>query len=105
MEVLEITELDGDEGLRLTGELDVSTAPQLNEAIAGIGGNGQVTLDLSELSFIDSSGLHAIVAYARTANGNGPLVLDGVSSAMLRIFEMTDLAQHPDLEIRSGNGG
>lgn len=104
MDALEITQLDERTGLRVAGELDLSTAPQLNEALGAIAEDGAVTLDLSELTFIDSSGLHAIVAYARAANGNGPVVLDGVSSAMLRIFEITDLTQHPELEIRSSNG-
>jgi anti-anti-sigma factor len=101
MEALEITALDGGTGLRLAGELDLQTASQLNHALAGIRRNGRVTLDLSELSFIDSSGLHAIVTYAGTQSGSGPVVLEGVSETMRRIFTITNLAQHPNLEISS----
>ena len=96
---LEITHLDNG-GLRLVGELDLHSAKQLNEAGANIDGNGPTKLDLSELIFIDSSGMHAIVECARAQNGSGPLVLEGVSAWMRRTFEITNVAQHPNLEIR-----
>jgi ABC-type transporter Mla MlaB component len=51
--------------LRLIGELDLASAPALTEALTSIDGDGQLTLDLSELTFIDSTGLHAILQ-ART---------------------------------------
>jgi anti-sigma B factor antagonist len=105
LDALEITGLDGERGLRLAGELDLRTAPQLTEAFASMRRNGPAKLDLSELTFIDSSGLHAILELASSVDGTGPLVLDGVSATMLRVFEITNLAQHPDLQIRSADGG
>jgi anti-anti-sigma factor len=99
MQALEITYRDGDTGLRLAGELDLRTRPQLSEAVARIRDNGQMTLDLSEVTFIDSSGLHAIVEIASTNNGH-PLILEGLPATMRRLFEITHLAQHPNLEIR-----
>jgi anti-anti-sigma factor len=103
MEALEITQRD--ETLRLAGELDLRTAPMLNDALARIDGHGPVKLDLSELSFIDSSGLHAIVEYASTTNGNGPVVLEGLTGMMRRVFEITHLDKHPSIEIRPVDGG
>jgi anti-anti-sigma factor len=90
--------------LRLAGELDLSTAHQLKAALVGIGTTGQMRLDLSELTFIDSSGLHAIAECASADNGNGPVVLEGVSANVLRIFEITNLAQHSNLDIRVADG-
>lgn len=48
----------------LTGELDLSTAPQLIEGVDRLSDDGHpaVTLDLAALSFIDSSGLKAFAA-------------------------------------------
>ena len=105
MDTLEITYLDGERGLRLAGELDMQTAPRLEEALAGMQGGGQPRLDLSQLTFIDSSGLRAITAFARAENGHGRLILDGVSEMMFRIFEVTDLTEHPGLEVRLRTDG
>jgi anti-anti-sigma factor len=101
MKDLVIHRLEGQRGLRLAGELDMHSVEVLNEALAGMSGDGQATLDLSDLTFLDSSGLHAIVAFARAQNGNGSLILEGVSAMMVRLFEITDLTEHPDLDIRA----
>jgi len=62
---------------------------------------GQATLDLSELVFIDSSGLHAIEEIASRQNGNGPpLILSGASPGVMRLLEITDLDRHPGLDVR-----
>ena len=101
MQALEITFLEDEAGLRLAGELDLHSAQQLKDAFAGIRSNGrQAKLDLSELTFIDSSGLHAIAEVAGAPNGTGPVILEGASETMLRMFEITNLTQHPGLEIR-----
>jgi anti-sigma B factor antagonist len=102
MEGLEITRLDGERGVRLAGELDMLSAPQLIEAFASIpnGVDGQSKVDLTELTFVDSSGLHALIEIARNQNGHGPLILEGASTIVLRLFEITDLARHPNLELR-----
>jgi anti-sigma B factor antagonist len=105
MDRLEIWQLDGERGLRLAGELDLHSAKRLTETLGALQGAGKATLDLSALTFIDSSGLHALVAFARTENGNGPVILQGVSAMMLRMFEITNLVQHPGLEIMMSTDG
>ncbi len=51
------------ERVRLKGELDLVTAPQLEAAVAELSGNGsrELLLDLSELGFLDSSGFRVII--------------------------------------------
>lgn len=44
--------------LSLSGELDVATAPRLEEALSDVDDAVVVILDLSDVSFMDSSGLH-----------------------------------------------
>ena len=64
MEVLTLVPLESPlTGFRLIGELDISTALGLKAALDGLP-QGSVTLDLAELTFIDSSGLHAIMRFA-----------------------------------------
>ena len=100
MESFEVVRVDGERGLRLVGELDLQTVASLEKELALLPAEGQARLDLSELSFIDSSGLHAIAEFARHENGNGPVILDGVPPLVIRVFEITNLAGAGFLEIR-----
>jgi anti-sigma B factor antagonist len=48
--------------LKITGELDLSTCPVLAEGIEGLRHDRQsVTLDLSDLTFMDSTGLRLLI--------------------------------------------
>jgi anti-anti-sigma factor len=53
------------------GELDVATAPTLRAALDKIKGARRLVLDLRSLSFIDSSGLHLLVALNQRAQRDG----------------------------------
>ncbi len=58
---------EGDGGrllIRVSGELDLVTAPQMSAALAQASGR-PVTVDLSELAFMDSTGLRALLSAAR----------------------------------------
>ena len=64
------TERHGDAAVVVpTGELDLATAPALEEALgrAFEDGSGRVVLDLRELEFIDSSGLRTLLTARRRA--------------------------------------
>lgn len=101
---LVVHRLIGERGLRLVGELDMQSVGVVRKALAGMPGTGQATLDVSDLTFIDSSGLHAIMEFARADSGNGPLIVQGVSSTMIRLFEITNIADDPSIEVRVGAG-
>lgn|GEM_PF-2637164 len=47
--------------LALRGELDIAGVPDVTVAAASIDPGARVTIDLSELSFIDSSGIQALM--------------------------------------------
>ena len=87
-------------GLKVSGELDLSTAPRLTEALLSVPATGEFSLELSEISFLDSSGLSAILAFARSRNGSGPLVILNPSEPVARILEITRIDQHAAIEIR-----
>lgn len=80
----------------LNGELDLATAPQLADALARVPeGAAIVILDLSELTFMDSSGLHVIVAaQARLAQADCRLVLVPGSGQVQGLFELTGTERH-----------
>ena len=96
----EILRLDGDTGLKVVGELDVATAPQLRAALQGAVFADAPVLDLSELTFLDSCGVHAILDFARAQNGNGPVVILDPSDAVTRVLEIIGIDQHAGMELR-----
>lgn len=72
------------------GELDVETSGELRVAIEQAAQSGHVLVDLSGLTFMDSSGLRTIIEAARHARENGwRLELRPGTEAVQRVFEMT----------------
>lgn len=72
------TKVGGANAIALTGELDLETAPQLGEEVelAVWSTVGAFVLDLTGVTFLDSSGLHALLrARAYLAREDRPLVL------------------------------
>jgi anti-anti-sigma factor len=100
MSEFEISQLDGGKGLKVVGELDIGTAPRLDEAVHDTPSEDEFVLDLSELTFLDSCGMRSILELARTRNGNGPLVILDPSRAVSRVFDIVGIDQHPGLELR-----
>ena len=82
---------DGPEGpvVRPHGELDLATQQELRDALAAHAGRGRLTLDLSELRFLDTSGLRLILETAEAARRDGTDfgVLRGGESIQ-RLFEI-----------------
>lgn len=79
---------------RVSGELDVATAPRLREQLlAAIAADGpQLVLDLGDVAFLDSTGLGVVVGVLKRARTlGGDLLVAGASPAVRRVFEITAL--------------
>jgi anti-sigma B factor antagonist len=80
--------------LRLTGEIDIATAPYLLEVLDEVAGDppAAVHLDLGRVTFIDAAGLGALV-HARTlmAGRGARLVLADVPARIRLLLELTAL--------------
>lgn len=77
--------------LAATGELDIATAPALEERALAALGRGPVVLDLSGLDFIDSTGVKMLLDMreaARREDGRWWLVC---SAPVTRVIELADL--------------
>jgi anti-sigma B factor antagonist len=88
--------------LVLAGELDLATAPELERMteLSCADGAGELVLDLSGLSFIDSTGLRAILMAREQCEEHGcELFLTPGPPAVQRLFELTGLLERlPFLE-------
>jgi anti-sigma B factor antagonist len=84
----------GGRTLRLVGELDMATVPQLTDAIEGmdIEGAEVVTLDLSRTEFMDSTGIRATLVLQEhcRAAATELRIIPG-PRAVQRVFEVTGL--------------
>jgi anti-sigma B factor antagonist len=80
--------------LRITGEVDVYTAPELRERVVELVGGGFVHLiaDLRDVEFLDSTGIGALVgSLRRVRTYDGSLMLVTRSGRILEIFKITGL--------------
>jgi anti-sigma B factor antagonist len=88
----------GDALISLTGELDLSGAPPLEEEIGRLSeqdGVRRVVLDLRELEFMDSSGLRTVALAERRLGAAGrELVLVRGRDTVQRVFSITRMDEH-----------
>src|SRR5262245_52153124 len=90
--------------VEVTGELEISTVPRLEETLASVieHGASAVLLDLSDVSFVDSTGLRTIVQASNDLEARGgSLTCVGLSAAAERILELTGVLER----LRAGPPG
>ena len=90
----------------VSGELDVGSAPTLLRYLLELmtGPIETITLDLNELSFIDSSGLKALIAARADAEAVGiTLKLRDVAVQPRRVLELTGLDELFDVDDRAAS--
>ena len=88
-------EQDGVHVVALGGELDLRAVGELEAALAQAGEDGRICLDLTELQFIDSSGLACIIRahQVRASAGGAMAVACRGEGAVRRTFETTGLTR------------
>ena len=102
MTILEVEsqETDGLVKVSLRGELDLSTVGKVDEELQRLEGSeaGIVMLDLSKLTFLDSTGLRCVVRADERAREDGRrLVVVKGPEAVQRVFEITRLEERLEL--------
>lgn len=78
--------------IALSGELDMATAPILEEHLVQAESDGvpAIVIDLVDLTFIDTVGLRALLAARERAEANGrQLLMFGAKPQVRRVFEIT----------------
>ncbi|HET8660696.1 MAG TPA: STAS domain-containing protein [Micromonosporaceae bacterium] len=95
---------DGVVRLSVCGEVDMATAAQLTSALAEVLAEPQLTallVDLDEVGFLDSTGIAALLAALRQANGDGiGFGVVNCSDMVRRVLEITGVYK----ALAGGNG-
>jgi anti-anti-sigma factor len=89
---------------RFHGEVDVATAEQLTDTIRET--QGPIVFELSDVSFMDSSGIRALVEAQGLANGDGRhFAICCPSPAVARVLELINLrGRIPEVASADGAG-
>jgi anti-anti-sigma factor len=102
---LEIVPTETPGRLRLVGDLDLSTVDEFKPTVEASAGAGDITLELSELNFIDSSGIRALLQIYVALKDNGRnLVLVSPTPFVSRVFDTLELTEH-GMDIRDSEEG
>jgi anti-sigma B factor antagonist len=78
----------------VAGEIDVYTSPVLQEKLVEVlrDGSSNIVLDLSDVTFLDSTGLGVLItALKRCRNADGDLELVTAQPNVLKVLEITGL--------------
>jgi anti-sigma B factor antagonist len=89
----EVIHLDGDAVLMVTGDVDASTAPKLHEACLQLTSiTDRLVLDLSSVTFMDSSGLRVLIQI-HEREGTSSMTVRNAPNQVRRLLEITALAE------------
>jgi anti-anti-sigma factor len=100
--MLETVATEHPPGYRLIGELDVSNADSVGDMLEGeILAGRDLSLDLSGLTFMDSSGLKVVYRLARAASrrGGAPVTLRSPARSVQRLFDIALPATVPGIRV------
>ena len=100
MAVLEVRLLADGAILSLEGELDMASAEVLLRATQGAPEDADLVLDVAKLTFMDSSGLRAILQIVSRRNGSSSVVLLHPTEAVKRVLDIALPGETPGLRIQ-----
>lgn len=81
--------------LTAVGEIDLASAPDLESHLGRCVKDGSVIVDLSDVSFIDSTGLRVLLTAHEAASERGhQLGLVTVEGPVTKLFSLTGVADH-----------
>lgn len=90
---IKLTKNDSEMVVALTGRLDTTTAPSLEQSLnENTGEVKSLVFDMSALEYISSAGLRVLLAAQKRMQKQGSMKLTGVSEEVMEVFEMTGFA-------------
>jgi anti-anti-sigma factor len=99
-----VVERVGPRIFRLMGELDSSNVGDVDTLLEEeIHRGGDLTLDLSELTFVESVGVGLLATAAQRLVGRGSLILLSPDHSVRRVLELVQLDRLPNVKIIDAN--
>ena len=87
------THTQGEFTVAVIGEtrMDAAVAPELKHQIAQVLDDGatRIVLDLSQVTFMDSSSLGALVSLLKMVGNRGDLIIAGAKGIVAELFKLT----------------
>ncbi|WP_102029362.1 STAS domain-containing protein [Salirhabdus sp. Marseille-P4669] len=104
---IHVSNEDHNPEVKLSGEIDVYTAPNLKEALLKLTKKegSLIKVDLEKVTYMDSTGLGALISGLKsTKENNSELVLCNLQERVYRLFDITGLKEVFQIEstIRGG---
>jgi len=100
---LTIARTETPRGLSLTGDLSSENAHLLSAALASLaadgGAQGDLTLDLTDLTFVDTIGLHVIALAASDLDGRGRVMLGSAEPWLRKVLLLSGIDVLPNVEL------
>ncbi|MCM3239937.1 anti-sigma factor antagonist [Heyndrickxia oleronia] len=104
---IDIQEIDNHVFAKINGEIDAYTAPKLREALIPFNDKYgiEMSIDLSGVTYMDSTGLGVFVGLFKGLRTNeGKLSLNGLTSRIERLFDITGLSKIMDINTEVEGG-
>lgn len=93
---IEVADTTSPTTLVLSGEIDIATSGRVREALIAISSSGEnkVVVDMTNVTFMDSTGLAALVGpLKRFRTLNGEIVLRSPSRGVQKVLEISGLTR------------
>ncbi|PLT27953.1 anti-sigma factor antagonist [Peribacillus deserti] len=105
--MIDVKDIDSKATVKVKGEIDAYTAPKLRETLFPLSEqqNVHMVVDLSEVSYMDSTGLGVFVGLFKSVRSHdGEFRLVGLSERLRRLFDITGLADIIDINSNAEGG-
>lgn len=92
---IDIAQRNGATVLSVLGEVDLATAPILDEQISAVeaGDASTIVVDLDRVSFMDSSGLQVLLAHVFSDQNGSRIRLTRGSPQVVRLFTVSGMLE------------
>ena len=101
MAALNVERMDEPRGLRLEGELDLATVGEVEAALQELTREGgDITLDVRELRFMDSSAVQLLIRTLQSLGERGRVTLLRPMSSVRRLIDVMGLNRFENLDVR-----
>lgn len=96
----EVQVATGNPVIAFAGELDMATAGAMHTAFEPwTRAGGPVIVDLSAVTFMDSSGSHALLEAAGALGDRGCIIVHGAHGSVEKVIDLTRLDAAPNIHI------